>query len=43
VTVWSKEGAGSTFTLQLPVQRKPPANGAGPAAGHSQLVREAVQ
>ncbi|MBO0771746.1 MAG: ATP-binding protein [Actinobacteria bacterium] len=43
VTVWSKEGVGSTFTLQLPVQRKPSANGADPAAGQSKLVREAVQ
>jgi two-component system, OmpR family, sensor histidine kinase SenX3 len=45
VTVWSKEGAGSTFTLRLPLYRRPEApEGAGetsrPAA---QPTREAVK
>jgi two-component system, OmpR family, sensor histidine kinase SenX3 len=42
VTVWSKEGAGSTFTLRLPVLTTPPADGSA-AAGHAQPAREAVK
>jgi two-component system, OmpR family, sensor histidine kinase SenX3 len=42
VTVWSKEGGGSTFTLRLPLQphREAPAGGTVQATGHS--AREAV-
>src|SRR5262249_61207302 len=42
VTVWSQEGVGSTFTLQMPVTSKPPAAGGNPASGPAQHVREAV-
>ena len=43
VTVWSKEGVGSTFTLHLPaIRNTPPADGE-PAAGLAQPVREAVK
>ena len=42
VTVWSKEGVGSTFTLHLPVLSKPPTAGGGTAAGAAQPVREAL-
>jgi two-component system, OmpR family, sensor histidine kinase SenX3 len=42
VTVWSQEGVGSTFTLQMPIVTKPAAGGhrAGSPAKH---VREAVK
>jgi two-component system sensor histidine kinase SenX3 len=43
VTVWSREGVGSTFTLRLPVLSEPPTASGGPAAGHGQPVREAVK
>jgi two-component system, OmpR family, sensor histidine kinase SenX3 len=43
VTVWSKEGAGSTFTLRLPVLRHPPAADGSQAAGLAQPAREAVK
>jgi two-component system sensor histidine kinase SenX3 len=42
VTVWSKEGAGSTFTLRLPILTTPAADGSA-AAGHAQPAREAVK
>ncbi|MGE5135679.1 MAG: sensor histidine kinase [Gemmatimonadota bacterium] len=42
VTVWSKEGVGSTFTFRLPVISQPPTSGGGPAAGLAQVAREAV-
>src|SRR5215468_10381946 len=42
VTVWSKEGVGSTFTLSLPAIRNTPADGS-PAAGLAQPAREAVK
>jgi two-component system, OmpR family, sensor histidine kinase SenX3 len=43
VAVWSQEGVGSTFTLQLPVVRYPPTSNGGPAAGLAQPGREAVK
>jgi two-component system sensor histidine kinase SenX3 len=43
VTVWSKEGVGSTFTLRLPAIRKTPAADGSPAAGLAQPAREAVK
>ena len=43
VTVWSKEGVGSTFTLRLPVMRNTPTADGNPAAGLAQPVREAVK
>jgi len=43
VTVWSKEGVGSTFTFRLPVVSHPPTSGGGPAAGLAQVAREAVK
>ena len=43
VTVWSQEGVGSTFTLQMPIVSKPPAAGSKPAGGPPQHVREAVK
>ncbi len=43
VTVWSKEGVGSTFTFRLPLLSKPQPTGAAPAAGPAQLAREAVK
>jgi two-component system, OmpR family, sensor histidine kinase SenX3 len=43
VTVWSQEGVGSTFTLQMPVVSKSPAAGGSPAGGPAQPVREAVK
>jgi two-component system, OmpR family, sensor histidine kinase SenX3 len=43
VTVWSQEGVGSTFTLQMPVVSKSPAPGNGSAGGSAQPVREAVK
>jgi two-component system sensor histidine kinase SenX3 len=42
VTVWSQEGVGSTFTLQMPIVNKPSARG-NPAGGPAQHVREAVK
>jgi two-component system sensor histidine kinase SenX3 len=33
VTVWSREGVGSTFTVRLPVLSKPPTAGGTPATG----------
>ena len=43
VTVWSKEGVGSTFTLRLPVMRNTPTADGNPAAGLAQPVREAAK
>ena len=43
VTVWSKEGQGSTFTLHLPAIMSTPAADGVPAAGLAQPVREAVK
>jgi two-component system, OmpR family, sensor histidine kinase SenX3 len=43
VTVWSKEGVGSTFTLSLPLLTDPPAAGGRTATSHTQPVREAVK
>jgi len=43
VTVWSQEGVGSTFTLQMPIVSKPPTAGGNPAGGPAQHVREAVK
>jgi len=43
VTVWSQEGVGSTFTLQMPIVSKPPAAGGNRAGGPAQHVREAVK
>jgi len=43
VTVWSKEGVGSTFTLRLPAIRNTPAADGAPAAGLAQPAREAVK
>ena len=43
VTVWSQEGVGSTFTLQMPIVSKPPAAGGNPARGPAKQVREAVK
>jgi two-component system, OmpR family, sensor histidine kinase SenX3 len=43
VTVWSQEGVGSTFTLQMPIVSKPPAAGANPSSGPAKHVREAVK
>jgi len=43
VTVWSQEGAGSTFTLQMPIVSKPSAAAGHPASGPAQRVREAVK
>jgi two-component system sensor histidine kinase SenX3 len=43
VTVWSKEGVGSTFTLRLPAFRNTPAADGSPAAGLAQPAREAVK
>ena len=43
VTVWSKEGVGSTFTLRLPAIRNTPAADGKPAAGLAQPAREAAK
>jgi len=43
VTVWSQEGVGSTFTLQMPIVSKPPTAGTKSAGGSPQHVREAVK
>jgi two-component system sensor histidine kinase SenX3 len=43
VTVWSKEGVGSTFTLRIPAMSISPTANGGPAAGLAQPVREAVK
>jgi two-component system sensor histidine kinase SenX3 len=43
VTVWSQEGVGSTFTLQMPIVNKAPAAGGTPASGTTKHVREAVK
>jgi two-component system sensor histidine kinase SenX3 len=43
VTVWSQEGVGSTFTLQMPIVSKPPTADGNPAGGPAQHVREAVK
>ncbi len=43
ITVWSKEGVGSTFTLRLPAMRNTPTADGNPAAGLAQPVREAVK
>jgi len=43
VTVWSQEGVGSTFTLQMPIVSKPPTAGTKSAGGPPQHVREAVK
>jgi two-component system sensor histidine kinase SenX3 len=43
VTVWSEEGVGSTFTLQLPVLSSPSAAHASTSAGITSPVREAAK
>jgi two-component system, OmpR family, sensor histidine kinase SenX3 len=43
VTVWSREGVGSTFTLQMPVVSNSPVAGGSSAGGPAQPVREAVK
>jgi two-component system, OmpR family, sensor histidine kinase SenX3 len=43
VSVWSKEGVGSTFTLRLPLLNRRFTPGGGLAAGHAQPLREAVK
>ena len=43
VTVWSKEGVGSTFTLRLPALKNTPTADGTPAAGLAQPAREAVK
>ena len=43
VTVWSQEGVGSTFTLQMPVVSKPPTAGTKSAGGSPKHVREAIK
>jgi two-component system, OmpR family, sensor histidine kinase SenX3 len=43
VTVWSKEGEGSTFGLRLPAIRMTPTADGTSAAGLAQPVREAVK
>jgi two-component system, OmpR family, sensor histidine kinase SenX3 len=43
VTVWSKEGQGSTFSLRLPAIRMTPTADGTSAAGLAQPVREAVK
>jgi two-component system sensor histidine kinase SenX3 len=43
VTVWSKEGVGSSFTIRLPVLSKPTSAGGGQPAGTGQSLREAVK
>jgi hypothetical protein len=43
VTVWSQEGVGSTFTLQMPIVGKPPAAGGNRPSGPAKHVREAVK
>jgi two-component system sensor histidine kinase SenX3 len=43
VTVWSKVGAGSTFTLRLPLRRRPVTISASQAPPAPQPSREAVQ
>ena len=42
VTVWSQEGAGSTFTLRLPLRPDAPAFSGGPVHAITQSAREAV-
>jgi two-component system, OmpR family, sensor histidine kinase SenX3 len=42
ITVWSKEGAGSTFTLRLPLRPGAAAFGDGPVHEIAQSAREAV-
>jgi two-component system sensor histidine kinase SenX3 len=42
VTVWSKEGAGSTFTLRLPLRPDASAFSGGPVHAITQSAREAV-
>jgi two-component system sensor histidine kinase SenX3 len=43
VAVWSQEGVGSTFTLQMPIVSKPPAAGGNQPSGPAKHVREAVK
>jgi two-component system sensor histidine kinase SenX3 len=43
VSVWSKEGVGSTFTLRLPLLNRRSTSSGGLAAGHAQPLREAVK
>jgi two-component system sensor histidine kinase SenX3 len=43
VTVWSQEGVGSTFTLQMPIVSKSPAAGGHAAGGSAEQGREAVR
>jgi two-component system, OmpR family, sensor histidine kinase SenX3 len=43
VTVWSQEGVGSTFTLQMPIVNKPPTAGGHHAGGSAHHVREAIK
>jgi two-component system, OmpR family, sensor histidine kinase SenX3 len=42
VTVWSKEGAGSTFTLRLPLRPEGPPSGGDPVYAITQPAREAA-
>jgi two-component system sensor histidine kinase SenX3 len=42
VTVWSKEGVGSTFTLRLPLRPQAPAFSVGPVHAIAQTAREAA-
>ncbi|HEY5987342.1 MAG TPA: ATP-binding protein, partial [Streptosporangiaceae bacterium] len=43
VTVWSEEGVGSTFTLQLPVLNSPSEAHGSSSAAHTPPVREAAK
>jgi two-component system, OmpR family, sensor histidine kinase SenX3 len=43
VSVWSKEGVGSTFTLRLPLLNRRSTSSGSAAAGHAQPLREAVK
>ena len=43
VTVWSQEGVGSTFTLQMPIASKPTGASGSSAGVPAQPVREAVK
>jgi two-component system sensor histidine kinase SenX3 len=43
VSVWSEEGVGSTFTLQMPLVNKPQNAAGHPARGTARHAREAVK